>query len=205
MNSSTRDQIFAAKEKLQQLTERAREEESKKQTQDERDKSQAQDRAQEEARAAHQQNKEKIRVEREKARQQARAREEEEYLKKHNKTVKQVLSQAARLANDDSEAASSENDGSDEEDEDDEDDEDNESDLGDGLERQHPRKAEGSGLRELKDGNGRRRGELLGKLYRFIGLSSLSKDSPLFFERRCWKLFGRDNKSEVRNNSVQAA
>lgn len=57
MNSSTRDQIFAAKEKLQQLTERAREEESKKQTQDERDESQAQDRAQEEARAAHQQNK----------------------------------------------------------------------------------------------------------------------------------------------------
>lgn len=74
--------------------------------------------------------------------------------------MKQVLSQAARLANDDSEAASSENDGSDEEDEDDED---NESDLGDGLERQHPRKAEGSGLRELKDGNGRRRGESLGK------------------------------------------
>lgn len=72
MNSSTRDQIFAAKERLHKLTEKAREEEERR---------------------AAQSN-----VEKEKARLTARAQEEAAHLRKHNKTVKQVLSQAAKLS-----------------------------------------------------------------------------------------------------------
>lgn len=91
------------------------------------------ERAQEKAKIIHQQNKEKVRAEREKARQEARAREEEEYTKKHNKTVKQVLSQAAKLARKDAEDDSSEENGSEEEEDDES------SEQGDGDQPQKPR------------------------------------------------------------------
>lgn len=74
MNKSSRNQIIAAKEKLHQVAEEAREAE---------DRNTAQTRweaAQEE----------------ERARVEARQKEEADYLKRHNKTVKQVLSQVAK-------------------------------------------------------------------------------------------------------------
>lgn len=126
MNTTTREQIFAAKEKLHQLTEKAREEEKEKASQTQKEKRQGVGSAREA---------EKI----------ARSREEENYLKKHNKTVKQVLSQAARLARGEEEEASPEEEGS-ESDEDEE-----SSDDGDREEERGPQVTAGGGKEVGKD------------------------------------------------------
>lgn len=96
MNSTTRDQIFAAKERLHQLTQVARGDEERKERQMRREKERQDERAQEEANRKHQENKAKIVAEREKRQAEERAKEEYRYLSQHNKTVKKVLSQVAR-------------------------------------------------------------------------------------------------------------
>lgn len=85
MNSTTLDQLFAAKERLHQLTEKAREEGRLREAQAQTGGRQVESNRQEEEK-------------------RAKAREEESYLRKHNKTVKQVLSQAAKLARREGEA-----------------------------------------------------------------------------------------------------
>lgn len=114
MNSSTRDQLFAAKERLHQLTEKARGEEGKRAAQEQREKNQA-----EEAAVIQRQNKEKILAEKEKARVRARAQEEETYLKQHNKTVRQALSQAAKFSRGAGDEEEEDGDGSEEDEEED--------------------------------------------------------------------------------------
>lgn len=106
MNSSTRSQIFAAKERLHQLTEETR-----------KDMGKSAGQTQAMAKGVHQ--KEKTRLEKEKARQEARAEEEANYLKEHNKTVKQVLSQAAKLLREEMGDGSSNQEESEEEEDDD--------------------------------------------------------------------------------------
>lgn len=72
MNSATRDNIFANKERLHRLTQKTRGETGGEMGQQH--------------------------IEKEKARQEARALEERRYLRQHNKTVTRVLSQAAKAA-----------------------------------------------------------------------------------------------------------
>lgn len=68
MNNSTREQIFAAKERLHQLTQAAEEEEQRLQSRLRREKEQAEE----------------------------KAREDAKYPRHHNRTVAKVLSQAAK-------------------------------------------------------------------------------------------------------------
>lgn len=99
MNIMKRDQLIAAKERLHQLAEEAREADKRKAAKEYWEKTQAEERAQEAAsmlyhqqQAKHLAQKENRRVEEEKAREDA------EYLRRHNKTVKQVLSQVAKAS-----------------------------------------------------------------------------------------------------------
>lgn len=96
MNRTTREEIIAAKERLNQMAEQARELERRKAAQAHWEKTQAEERTQEAARLVYHQNQAKLLAEKEKGRLQAEAREEEEHLRRHNKTVKQALSQVAK-------------------------------------------------------------------------------------------------------------
>lgn len=98
MNSATRDQIIAAKERLEQLTEEAREIESRKASEAHWEKTQAEERAQEAASLLYHQRQAEHLAQKEKARVEAKAREDEKHLRLHNKTVRQVLSQVAKAS-----------------------------------------------------------------------------------------------------------
>lgn len=98
MNSATRDQIIAAKERLQQLTEEAREAEKRKVSKEYWEKTQAEERAQEAASMIYHQRQAEHLAQKEKLRVEAKAREDERHLRLHNKTVRQVLSQVAKTS-----------------------------------------------------------------------------------------------------------
>ena len=96
MNSAARDQIIAAKERLNQMAEEVREADQRKAAKAYWEKSQAEERAQEAASSIYHQKQAKHLAQKEKIRAEAKAREGEGYLRLHNKTVKQVLSQVAK-------------------------------------------------------------------------------------------------------------
>lgn len=96
MNSNTRSKIFAAKERLQQLTQTAREEEEGRVEALRREKDRVEERAQIENTKQHQINKVRLQAEKEKAITDKKEKEEREYLRKHNRTVTKVLSQVAK-------------------------------------------------------------------------------------------------------------
>lgn len=96
MNSATRNQIVAAKERLHRMTEEAREIEQRRAAKLYWEKTEAEERAQEAARMLYHQKQAKYLAQKEKNRVEEKAKEEKEYLSLHNKTVKQVLSQVAK-------------------------------------------------------------------------------------------------------------
>lgn len=98
MNSSTRSQIIALKERLHQLSEEARETERRKAAQAHWEKTEAEERAQEAASMLYHQNQARYLAQKEKTRVEAKAKEEGTHLRLHNKTVKQVLSQVAKAS-----------------------------------------------------------------------------------------------------------
>lgn len=126
MNSTAREQIIAAKEKLHRRAEEAREEERRKASQAYWEKTQAEERAQEEARLVYHQNQVKYLAEKEKSRVEDEAKKEEEHLRNHNRTVKQVLSRVAKAGRQD-------RDGDEEGDDEDSDKEDSSEESEDGI------------------------------------------------------------------------
>lgn len=98
MNSATRSQIIAAKERLHQLLEEARETERRKAAKEHWEKTEAEERAQEAASMLYHQKQARYLAQKEKTRAEAKAKEEETHLCLHNKTVKQVLSQVAKAS-----------------------------------------------------------------------------------------------------------
>lgn len=93
MDSTTRDQIFAAKERLQQLTQVTREDLEREAKEDKREEMER-----EEATKLRSLNKRKLQAEREKGSQEKKSNEDKRYLQQHNKTVAKVLSQVAKTS-----------------------------------------------------------------------------------------------------------
>lgn len=94
MDSATREQVFAAKDRLQQLTQVTKEDLQWEAAEDRREEREREDKAKLKAI-----NKAKIQAEKEKSTQEKKNKEEEKYLKQHNKTVTRVLNQAAKTSN----------------------------------------------------------------------------------------------------------
>lgn len=103
---------MAAKQKLDQLAEEARELEKRKAARDYWEKTQEEERAQEAASMVYHQNQAKYLAQKEKKRLEEKAKEDERNLRRHNKTVKQVLNQVAKASRQGKDA---DNDGDDEE------------------------------------------------------------------------------------------
>lgn len=87
MNSASREQLLATKERLHKLTQENRQEERS-----EFGRGQKDDRSQQRQHT----NKVKLLAEQEKAQAEKRAREDARYLRRHNRTVSKVLSQVAK-------------------------------------------------------------------------------------------------------------
>lgn len=96
MNSATRSQIIAAKEKLNRMAEEAREAEERKVAREHWEKTQEEERAQEAAKLVFHKRQAEHLTQKEKTGLEAKAKEEERHLRLHNRNVKQVLSQVAK-------------------------------------------------------------------------------------------------------------
>lgn len=139
MNSSSRDQLIAAKDQLHQLTQVGGEEEHR------------QEGVQHEATRRYLANKAKLQAEKEMAQVREKEKEEARYLRQHNKTVSKVLNQVAQAHREGRVEGRADSDDEEEEDEDGESDSDDSQEITQtGKERQEPNR--GSGLVAEREG-----------------------------------------------------
>lgn len=94
MDSTTRDQVFAAKERLQQLTQVTRKDLEWEAEQDRREEQELEEKA-----SLRTLNKAKMQTEKEKALQERKVKESDRNLNQLDKSVTSVLSQAAKVSN----------------------------------------------------------------------------------------------------------